>query len=529
MGGAFTFRWGKRGFFLALLFALCFSFAAAGSEPEVASCDLDYAQLLAADRASPGAVSVRGTFLTNPADLSYMRLSHGEIANIAQHMTEEMLNRSLSSEQATALKRSVLALMQEAHPVQAAAKLEPALQEIGLTDPAVRAQMARNIAAKVDALANHAHPIAAAPALASALRKAAQSELQKVLATHEVPHYSLTLADGRQVPVVLVNKETEPLLRSIQGQELSFGDGVKLYPKNGNTDHGVMRVGTRIEDYFFPGEVVGDTHQVGLGGKAIAPYLENSKGGNPIIETAYALSPEEKQVVDDYHLVRRAGIFRVRNKWAPGKTGYDGKTAVLERGHELCYTFGTGLCSIEHSRNMQDYLMRMGVKNPDQLLAKPEVQSYLTKAYAKLRSLPINSPKVANAPLEQEKILHDWMLFQDPELHALLAKLLPPELQSQEDQVRFFNYLIGIDSSRKYAALMKDLDFFTPDTALKPLNHRDVNDRTLWPVFAQPKKDRVAAIFVYDNGVKSADEFKAKIYQGAYYHMNPGEEPARGD
>ena len=232
-----------------------------------------------------------------------------------------------------------------------------------------------------------------------------------------------------------------------------------------------------------------------------------------------------------YHLVRRAGIFRVRNKWAPQKAGYDGHTAVLDRGHEMCYTFGSGLCSIEHARNMFDYLMRMGVKNPDALLTRPDVREYLAQSYQYLLTLPIDAPEIANSPQEQEKILHDWILFQNPKLRQILNDALPENLKNMAENevnlVRFFNYLVGIDLSRKYAGLTSALGFFDPTVALKPLNDRSVHDRSLWPVYANLARKRAAVLFVYDTSIQTLAEFQNKTYQGAYYRLLPGHAPER--
>ena len=480
-------------------------------------------QELIADRAAPGTVSVQGRYLINPEDLRFMRLSREEIARISVQMVQEYLGRSIEHAQAKRLEELVQRFLDQP---SANISIESLLREMGV-EAQQSTELARNILQKTRSLATQLTPISPDATQARALLQQSQTQLIGTLKRHSIPHYMIRTSSGKEVPVILVNQSTYPHLQSMLEHELPFGDAVKLYPHNGTTDHGVNRVGGRIEDYFFPGEVTGDVHQTGLGGKALDSLLQRSRGENPIIETAYALSPDERRDVQLYHLVRRGGLFRIRNKWAPAKEAYNGKTAILERGQEICYTFGSGLCSIEHSRNMYDYLMRMGLSNPDEFLKKPQVQKFLNTVYDDLLALPINSPAVRNNPAEQEKILHDWMLHQNPKYHEMLRGLFPASIRSDEDFVRFFNYLVGIDISRRYAGITHDLQLFDPVTALLPHNDIDVHNRSAWPTFIQADRKRVAAIFVYDTGTQSAADFRNRNYQGAYYVMPPGQAPTR--
>lgn len=468
--------------------------------------------------AQPEGVRVHDRLPVSPHDFRYMQLSPEDLAEMSLRYVEDLRGEQFPAE---ARAKLLTALAEKSD-------FTTAFRQAGIEDETLASRMGAAVREQMEGYQRVAKPISPSASEAAALKAHADASLATAIAQHNIPHYQASLPDGRQVPVVLVNRDTFPQLKELFYNELPYAQGTKQFPNDhGGTDHGVIRMLGHNIDWYFPGELgFSETHNSGLGWRELGALLQHSKGGNPIVEVAYSLSPEEKRAVELYHRVRRGNLFQVRNKWTPDRPIYDSHTAVLNRGSENCYMFGSGICTIEHSRNMTDYLTRMGVKNVDEFLEKPESLAFLRVAEEQIMRAPIYDPKYINDAKAQEAILHDWMLGQNPKYKKIFGSAMPAEIKTQEDEVRFLNYLLGIDVSRRYAAVMKDLGQLDFGAALTNVDQRGVHDRSLWP-HLNADRPRASAVFIYDTSPVAAEGFGSRPYPGAWIDVPAGGLPQR--
>ncbi len=279
----------------------------------------------------------------------------------------------------------------------------------------------------------------------------AQRELLNIAKREGVPAFLRNVGD-KQLPVFLLNEKTYPSLKPVLDQSMSTG--VKLFPfDNRGTDHGLMRVGDSLIDYYWPGsDKFGQLHQSGVFWLHVPDYLKRrDTNSQKIIEVMYALSPDERATTEYYHRVRRAGAFKSRYEFSAWDGIYNGKPHVLGRGFENCYAFGVNERSQDHIEDMKHQLGELGVADVEAVLKDPSVIAFLESARTKVLGVKRYGRNGAVIAPDKEAALLSPNMFDALATRALLA--LAPKAASSEDRTRFLSYLVGIDATRQYQKL----------------------------------------------------------------------------
>jgi hypothetical protein len=165
---------------------------------------------------------------------------------------------------------------------------------------------------------------------------ASEADLQISDVIQNSIHY-MAQVNGREIPVILVNKETvgqlTPLLRHTIGFQVMTKAG---WPNN----HGSFRYGQNIIDAFIPGQrQVGETNETGLSWKTTedsAVFLD--KIADVIGEAVFAPSSEVLADVDFYQKVMKAALFRVPFSMGD-QTVYTKFDNVLSECQGACFEF----------------------------------------------------------------------------------------------------------------------------------------------------------------------------------------------
>lgn len=280
---------------------------------------------------------------------------------------------------------------------------------------------------------------------------------------NKIPVFLKQNGAGTEIPVVLLNAKTAPLLDKLL--ENSFGTQVALQ-KNYNNDHGLLRAGKYIIDLDSPGaRGYGEIEKTGLAWKNIDNYLPHrNTNSSPTLEVAYLLTPNEKSIVDYYHKVRRAALFRVKFTFG-GHNGPDYPN-LLNYGGEHCFIFCKAEAVVDQVYEIKTRLINSGIKDPDALLKKA------TKAIDEVqKNINLTDPDELFSQMLNEKKILD-----------LFKEFYPTKAVSGKDKLDIVNWIISYDSSKKYARVVNDLGL-TGDLG--------VDDAA---------NTRASVIFVYDEG-----------------------------
>ncbi len=247
------------------------------------------------------------------------------------------------------------------------------------------------------------------------------------------------------VPILLVNKETVKSLRPLLAT--SIGIQVALQPAWKN-DHGLLRVGTSIIDMDTPGaRGFGELHRTGLAWKDVQEYTARKNDGtSKVIEVLYSLTPEELQTATVYQRVRRAAIYRVPFTFGGGAAN-NNHPNMIPHGGENCFSFCRGTSLSSQVSYMQSEVQKLTGQSFVELKKTQEVSQFLSEAIQKIAAVTdVNSA----AALNNSMVMN---LKQTKSVTDLLAKD-----KSAEDQQILLNWLVALETSTKYANLLRTLE-----------------------------------------------------------------------
>jgi hypothetical protein len=288
--------------------------------------------------------------------------------------------------------------------------------------------------------------------------------------------YKLNSA-GEKVPVILLNKFTAKKLKKYLDH--SFGTQVALQ-KNWKNDHGLLRKGDTIIDLDTPGaRGFGEINETGLAWKNLYTYLElKTPQHYPVLEVSYLLSKEEKSMLEYYHRVRRAALYRVPFTFDGNESPIYPET--LKEAGEHCFSFCKAEYVGDHALEILSRIKLMGLKNPQEYMQKPEIQDALKKVRDIINSTP-------------DENLHQLMTA-NPTIRKLFSASFPATIKKEKTRLQFINWIISLDSTLQYEKMIKDLGV-TGDYGIEDA----INQRS-------------TVIFVYDESV-NVNDFKNAKYK----------------
>ena len=297
---------------------------------------------------------------------------------------------------------------------------------------------------------------------------------------------------GEEIPVILVNKTTSGKLKKFI--ENSYGTEVALQPGYSN-DHGLLRTGNAIIDVDAPGyRGYGEIHNTGLAWKDFNSYTtRRTTQSGVILEVSYLVTPEEKKAIDLYQRIRRAAIFRVKFAFKDFKT--EDHPFLLATGGEHCFIFCKAQAVTSHISELSNKLYSLGVKNPDDYFAKPEVIEKLSA----IKNLILST---ASKDLSPE-------LINKQEIIKSFEGLYPETVKTSEQKAEFIRWALSYDGSKNYNRVLKDLGV-TSDYGV-----------------GDARNKRVSAILVYDENA-NLENFNKGIYstKGAFTSWPTGAQKA---
>ena len=299
---------------------------------------------------------------------------------------------------------------------------------------------------------------------------------------NKIPVFMKQNQMGEDIPVILVNKKSTKKLANFIDN--SYGTEVVLQPGYSN-DHGLLRTGNFIIDVDAPGyRGYGELHKTGLAWKDFSSYTERRRADSGVIlEVSYLVTPNEKKVIDLYQRIRRAAIFRVKFAFKDFKT--EDHPFLLAGGGEHCFIFCKAQAVTSHIYELQQKLISMGLKNPDEFFLKPEIINRMNTLQEIILKTDPNS--LNPDMISTKKLLESFNGF------------YPSEITTNEQKADFLRWAISYDSSKNYNRVLKDLgvssDYGVGDARNK----------------------RVSAILVYDEGA-NPEEFNKGVYsaKGAF-------------
>ena len=254
---------------------------------------------------------------------------------------------------------------------------------------------------------------------------------------NKIPVFMKQNQMGEDIPVILVNKKSTKKLANFIDN--SYGTEVVLQPGYSN-DHGLLRTGNFIIDVDAPGyRGYGELHKTGLAWKDFSSYTER----------------------------RRAD------------------SGVIAGGGEHCFIFCKAQAVTSHIYELQQKLISMGLKNPDEFFLKPEIINRMNTLQEIILKTDPNS--LNPDMISTKKLLESFNGF------------YPSEITTNEQKADFLRWAISYDSSKNYNRVLKDLgvssDYGVGDARNK----------------------RVSAILVYDEGA-NPEEFNKGVYsaKGAF-------------
>lgn len=307
---------------------------------------------------------------------------------------------------------------------------------------------------------------------------AARQGLMAALKDRKVPAFVKHTRSG-DVPVILMNgktlKEMKPYV------EQSLGTQVYMQP-DWHNDHGGIRVLNHLIDVDAPGaRGYGEIHQTGLAWKPIDSYFGRGGGGSVIIEASYYLTPQEKNVADYYHRIRRAALYRV--PFTFGGIEADMRLPNMLESGEHCFVFCKASAVRSHVGEIEERIRQSGVKDVKEFFARKDVKDFQAKAKKLILDADVN------------RGLAPEMLVKDKTVLAALEKIAPKEIQQSKAKLRDFGNLVaGYEATRDYGQLMRNLGV-TGDSSFGDINNA-----------------RVTAVLIYDSG-DPANAFLAATYE----------------
>jgi len=318
---------------------------------------------------------------------------------------------------------------------------------------------------------------------------AERTKLINELRQKGVPAYLKATGNGGEIPVVLLTRQTSPLIDDFLMH--SFGTQSMTHERWPN-DHGSLRYKNFMLDAFVPGQrPVGELNENGISWKVLNDYLDHHKEiSKGVIEIAYHVTDDEMRLIDYYQRVRRASVFRVRFGLGD-QSMYPKFTNLLANSTDNCFGYCKGSNIASQMTEMRSRLGQLGVPDVDKFLEEPKVLDYLRAV----------NHKVTTANLFDGRALNESMITQG-ETGQLLDKIVPPNLNPQQRQL-FADWLVWLDASRGYQTVLKNLNI-TSDYALRDMSN-----------------PRATAVLVIDTPDK-APQLQNATYQmsGKFFHLD---------
>jgi hypothetical protein len=326
-----------------------------------------------------------------------------------------------------------------------------------------------------------------------ALAISSRDDLLAWVRLKKVPAYMKRTLAGTDIPVVLVNTETAPVLKNFIDN--SIGTQIALQPAY-NNDHGLFRFTNRLIDLDKPGaRGYGELHATGISWKPLYEYLKRrNSSSSVVIEVSYAINADEKIIAEYYQRVRRAAIFRTQFTFA-GTVAQKGVPNLLQTGGEHCFVFCKGTAIHAQISELENLIKNAGIADVQEFLKYPQTQAFLANAQEKILAANADDPRSLNHAIATK----------ETDL-KLIAEVLPAGLPPAERQV-FANWVIALDASQSYGKLLSDLGV-SGDLAV-----------------GDSRNPRATAILVYDMPNKAASFFNATYSTpGKFYSMSPADQ-----
>lgn len=270
-----------------------------------------------------------------------------------------------------------------------------------------------------------------------------RGDLVKRVQREGVPAFYKRVAPGREIPVVLVDAQTYGKIQPVMDH--TIGPQVVLQPDWKN-DHGSLHILGHLIDVDTPGaRGFGEIHQTGLAWKPIGGYLQRrGQGAYTILETAFAVTPDEARVADYYHRVRRGALVRV--KFTFTQVNYPAGTPnLLQHGGEHCFVFCKAGAVRSHVQEIASKIEQMGIPDVRAWLAQDSVREFLNAASVRVMAADVTKGLAPN-------------MLETPELLQLLGAAVPANFPKNR-LPELANWVVGYDASAKYQELVERLGF----------------------------------------------------------------------
>jgi hypothetical protein len=289
---------------------------------------------------------------------------------------------------------------------------------------------------------------------------AVRSKLTEYLrANKDIPAMIKTTVSG-DVPVILVNNQTLPKLRSLLERSAGFMFVQQVGYRN---DHGLMRAGNYIIDVDTPGaRGYGELHQTGLAWKSIDTYIPRRGDQSYVmIETGYLMSKEDLQTLEFYQKLRRAAVFRI--PFTFGGAARKDFPNMLENSGENCFGFCKGATVENDIVQIKNKILRLSPGlDIERMMNSDSMKTYFDM---------INKV-VLKANVDDPDSLHWGMINGDREL-KILEDVIPKQISKEAQQV-FINWVVALEANKKYLALKKKYQIST-DGGYQDINNGQVS------------------------------------------------------
>jgi|SRR6185312_2053722 len=269
----------------------------------------------------------------------------------------------------------------------------------------------------------------------------------------EIPAFYKIVGD-RKIPVMLLTKNSIKPLEDLIEDTMSHTVMLMYDPETPlHTDHGIFRIGKYMADLDSPGiRGYGEANNNGLSWKQVRPYLdrrvrdeENGVTSNfERFEIVFKITPQQKQDVLFYQLVRRATVFRVPWTFKGPDVIQEGKPNLLNGCGEHCYIFSTGSGARSQISQIRFEIQRMGIPDVDVAMSNPAVQEFVQMAREKILATPYNSETMK------------WDIVNGKRAMETLAGVLPENLDLEQKRV-LANWFVALSATKGYENVQRSL------------------------------------------------------------------------
>lgn len=357
-----------------------------------------------------------------------------------------------------------------------------------------------------------------------------RSGITSILRDQQVPHQLYVNKNGVTVPIVLINRNTYPVLKPFLVGTVSTAVELWNYKNFATKDHGLHGLGSLLIDVnpVDPQRVgrYGYSHETTVRWRQIAPYLDGRRagfeeGGKPkaaqllqVVMLPHSL--EDFLAFEIYHKLRRGAFIATDQGVDHHPTRRIDNTFYLLAA-ETCYEFGTGKKNLEHINELSRLLQEeMNIRNLDDLYRDPRVIAFVETFKKELLKIDVEKPEFAQkdgAILERE-ILGPQLLWKD-QYRNMLAHLTEGFPLDKKD--RFSRLVFVLDAAREFQKAADSLQLSEQWLA----RDKDGQERGWISNYLNPDKERIIMILVYDENANPQD-FAKGVYQAeGHVHRLP--------